>query len=69
MIMLAACSPRCPKARHLGHPSFVGELTTPPAREPATTRAARHFETLRTLSNRASKPYTLVLGFCLHGDS
>jgi hypothetical protein len=26
------CYPRCPKARHLGHPSFVVVLTSPGAR-------------------------------------
>jgi hypothetical protein len=47
MIMLAACSPRCPKARHLGHPSFVGELTTPPARE---YKALRLYWTVSSMS-------------------
>ena len=32
--MLAGCFPRCPKARHRGHPLFVGELTPPPGPGP-----------------------------------
>jgi hypothetical protein len=62
------CSPRCPKARHLGHPSFVVVVTSP---DTWATRPVRlplcHLGASRTSEEGNQRPESFLACFALSG--